>query len=196
MFQLFSLIGFNSQIWKKKHPSNEWSRKARRNLPVVGQPPLLPPVIWSCKNRGNRWKPLQFGKELILLGWFSQPMRKVCNRQNGFIFFNFRGERRTYLKSPTSYRWRFHQDRFETTKGVGQKFPEISGSSQLKALEVDKSQVLSESWASPKIDASQKWLPEMSSFQCWSLVRDPEWLRCGTVWRSSRLSNDRKLPKS
>ena len=179
---------------KKKTPV-QWVISQSLSEPTGGwtTPSASPGHGRSCfQTEETGGKSLQFGKELILVGWFSQPMWKVCNRQNGFIFFNFRGEKRTYLKSPTSYRWRFHQDRFETTKRSG---PEISGNfrklRKLKALEVDKSQVLSESWASPKSMQVKKWLLEMSSFQCWSLVRDPEWLRCST--RSKELSTSQMI---
>lgn len=142
--------------------------------------------------------PSSFGKGPILVGWFSQPMWRVCNRQNGFIFFNFRGEKRTYLKSPTSYRWRFQRDRFETTKRSG---PEISWNfrklRKLKTLEVDKSQVLSESWASPQIDASEKMVAgnvELSvlKFSERSGVTSLQYAERGALV----FLNDRKLPKS
>ena len=52
---------------KKKHPSNEWSRKACRNLPVVGQPPRLPPVMEgrASKPRKPVGNPSSLGKN-----WF------------------------------------------------------------------------------------------------------------------------------
>lgn len=162
-WQLFSLLWFHAPRCEKKNtrPMSDLAKPVGTYRWLDN--PLGFPRSWKVvlPNRGNWWKSLQFGKELILVGRFSQPMWKVCNRQNGFILFNFLGEKRTYLKSPTSDRWRFHQDRFETTKGVGQKFPEISGSSQLKCI--GSRQVLSESWASPKSMQVKKLLLEMSS---------------------------------
>ena len=164
---------------KKKTPV-QWVISQSPSEPTGGwtTPSASPGHGRSCfQTEETGGNPSSFGKGPILVGWFSQPMWKVC--KNGFIFFNFRGEKRTYLKSPTSYRWRFQRDRFETTKGSG---PEISWNfrklRKLKALEVNK--FFLRVGHPPKSMQVKKLLLEMSSFQCWSLVRDPEWLRCST----------------
>ena len=104
-------IGTVTYVSKLQMKSNE--QKERRKLPrsahpVNGQTPRecrwMPEIPnngvfeengenMACEKR-NGWN--------MLVGGFSPPIWKILISQNGFIFPNFRGEKKKYLKPPPS----------------------------------------------------------------------------------------------
>ena len=55
---------------------------------------------WGPVNHSNSWGVLKIYDWLVV---FPQPIWKICASQNGFIFPNFRGDNKKYLKRPS---WR------------------------------------------------------------------------------------------